>query len=144
MRLIDADKFRREMWHRCGETDIEFDKGRAKWDSGLWIRYKAFEECIDAAPTIEPKDMIPSEWDETFRIASNIRIGLGVNTANECWELVRNGEIQRVKHGRWIIDDEGYVRCGACNNKQPWTIDTVELTNYCCHCGARMNGIEND
>ena len=53
MRLIDADALKREMWRRCGETDIEIDKGRAKWDSGLWIRYKVFEECIADAPTIE-------------------------------------------------------------------------------------------
>lgn len=54
-RLISADALKREMWRRCGETDIEIDKGRAKWDSGLWIRYKVFEECIKVAPTIEQK-----------------------------------------------------------------------------------------
>lgn len=52
-RLISADALKREMWRRCGETDIETDKGRAKWDSGLWIRYKVFEECIADAPAIK-------------------------------------------------------------------------------------------
>lgn len=42
------------------------------------------------------------EMDETFRIASEVRIAVGCKTAKECWELARNGEIQRVKHGRWI------------------------------------------
>lgn len=57
-RLISADALKREMWRRCGETDIEIDKGRAKWDSGLWIRYKVFEECIALAPTIEAESIV--------------------------------------------------------------------------------------
>lgn len=43
-----------------------------------------------------------------------------------------------VKRGRWEIDDEGYVRCSNCHQKQPWNADVVELTDYCCHCGAQM------
>lgn len=62
MRLIDADALKREMWRRCGETDIEIDKGRAKWDSGLWIRYKVFEECIADAPAIEAEPIRHGQW----------------------------------------------------------------------------------
>lgn len=53
MRLIDADCLRDYMWHICGETDEEIDKGRAKWESGLWIRYKVFEEALDRQITVE-------------------------------------------------------------------------------------------
>lgn len=61
-RLISADALKREMWRRCGETDIEIDKGRAKWDSGLWIRYKVFEDCLAVAPRVEPKH---GHWIDT-------------------------------------------------------------------------------
>lgn len=57
-RLIRADALEHEMWRRCGATDIESDKGRAKWDSGLWIRYKVFTECIADAPTIEAEPIV--------------------------------------------------------------------------------------
>jgi len=47
-RLIDADKIQNEMYCKSFETD----DGRQKWDSGLWIRYKVFEESINNVPTV--------------------------------------------------------------------------------------------
>lgn len=55
MRLIDADALNRMMYRKAFETD----DGRQKWDSGLWIRYKIFEEAIDETPTA---DAIPVWW----------------------------------------------------------------------------------
>lgn len=54
MRLIDADALAKEMYRKS----FEVDDGRNRWDSGLWIRYKIFEEAIMDAPTvtIESKD----------------------------------------------------------------------------------------
>lgn len=49
MRLIDADALSEMMYHEAFETDSDMQK----WDSGCWIRYKMFENCIDAQPTIE-------------------------------------------------------------------------------------------
>ena len=54
-RLIDADALQRAMYHAAFETDNDMQK----WDSGLWIRYKMFENCIDNIPTIEPMQWIP-------------------------------------------------------------------------------------
>jgi hypothetical protein len=53
MRLIDADALDQEMYHKS----FEVDDGRNVWNSGLWIRYKIFEEAIRDAPTVdvEPK-----------------------------------------------------------------------------------------
>ena len=50
MRLIDADALRRAMYHEAFETDSDMQK----WDSGCWIRFKMFENAIEAQPTIEP------------------------------------------------------------------------------------------
>lgn len=61
MRLIDADALNDAMYHEAFENDESYNEKNpmAKWDSGLWIRYKMFENAIDEAPTIEPKR---GEW----------------------------------------------------------------------------------
>lgn len=49
MRIIDADALAEAMYHEAFETDSDMQK----WDSGCWIRYKLFENTIDAQPTIK-------------------------------------------------------------------------------------------
>lgn len=45
---------------------FERDTGLQRWDSGLWIRYKLFENCIEAIPAadvVERPRWIPvTEW----------------------------------------------------------------------------------
>lgn len=53
MRLINADELRRKMCYKCIDTDEEMKKGRVKWDSGLWIRYKVFEDAVTLAPIVD-------------------------------------------------------------------------------------------
>ena len=48
-RYIDADEFRRVMYHEAFETDSDLQK----WDSGCWIRYKMFENAIENFPTAD-------------------------------------------------------------------------------------------
>ena len=74
-RLIDADALDREMYRKS----FEVDDGRNVWNSGLWIRYKIFEEAIKDAPTI---DAVPIEFIEK-RIAE-------LKKLNE-YELIANG-----------------------------------------------------
>ena len=54
MRLIDADALDREMYRKS----FEVDDGRNVWNSGLWIRYKIFEEAIRDAPTVDAVPVI--------------------------------------------------------------------------------------
>jgi hypothetical protein len=54
MRLIDADALDDEMYHKS----FEVDDGRNVWNSGLWIRYKIFEEAIRDAPTVDAVPVI--------------------------------------------------------------------------------------
>lgn len=49
VRLIDADVLREKMFHDSFETDT----GMQKWDSGLWIRYKIFENNLEETPTVD-------------------------------------------------------------------------------------------
>lgn len=72
MRLIDADALNDAMYHEAFENDESYNEKNpmAKWDSGLWIRYKMFENAIDEAPTIDKpqwilcSEKLPSENDE--------------------------------------------------------------------------------
>ena len=63
-KLIDAYELEREMYRRCIDTDIEIEKGRAKWDSGLWIRYKVFEDAITVASRVEAEPIKHGKWIE--------------------------------------------------------------------------------
>lgn len=60
MRLIDADALREWMYHGA----FEVDSGMQKWDSGLWIRYKMFENGIESAPTIDAVPVVQGKWIE--------------------------------------------------------------------------------
>ena len=53
-RLIDADALDAEMYRKS----FEVDDGRNVWNSGLWIRYKIFEEAIRDAPTVDAVPVI--------------------------------------------------------------------------------------
>lgn len=53
-RYIDADDLSRRMYHEAFEVDSDMQR----WDSGCWIRYKVFENCIAATPTA---DVVPKE-----------------------------------------------------------------------------------
>lgn len=61
-RLIDADELRRKMCYKCIDTDEETEKGRVKWDSGLWIRYKVFEDTLILAPTVDAEPTRHGHW----------------------------------------------------------------------------------
>lgn len=50
-RLVDADKLHDAMYHRAFETD-----GDTMWQSGYWVRYRAIEQTMDAAPTVIPRE----------------------------------------------------------------------------------------
>ena len=60
-RYIDADALMERMYHEAFENDASYNESNpmAKWDSGLWIRYKMFENAIGDAPTVGPKR---GEW----------------------------------------------------------------------------------
>lgn len=63
MRLIDADALDAEMYHKS----FEVDDGRNVWNSGLWIRYKIFEEAIRDAPTVDAVPVRHGEWIHEVR-----------------------------------------------------------------------------
>lgn len=79
------------------------------------------------------------KYDETFRMASDIRCAMGCKTAKECRDLISNGEIQRVKHGRWLPSEKGdcTYTCSECGFvRDAYLLDEKA---YCPRCGAKMD-----
>ena len=70
-RFIDADDLSRRMYHEAFEVDSDMQK----WDSGCWIRYKVFENCIAETPTANVRENKHGEWIEDKR---------GVFMCSEC------------------------------------------------------------
>ena len=72
MKLIDADALDAEMYHKS----FEVDDGRNVWNSGLWIRYKIFEEALRDAPTVDaiPVEWIQRWWDANYKYA-DVEVG---------------------------------------------------------------------
>ena len=48
-KLVDINSLDSEMYRKSFETD----DGRQRWNSGLWIRYKIWEEARDAAKVVD-------------------------------------------------------------------------------------------
>lgn len=65
-------------------------------------------------------------------------------TIVECLEDLSSSmdiAVQPVKHGRWIINSDGYYpQCSECMNEPQGRI----MTNFCPNCGARMDGDRYD
>ena len=74
MRLIDADVLNDAMYYEAFENDDSYDERNpmARWDSGLWIRYKMFENAIADAPTIETKQIKYFDEDEKVWKIGNV------------------------------------------------------------------------
>lgn len=75
MRLIDADALGNKMYHEAFENDASYNERNpmAKWDSGLWIRYKLFENTINDVPTITTKEVkYFDEEEKVWKIGSVI------------------------------------------------------------------------
>lgn len=56
MRPIDADALMKAMYRRAFETD-----GDTMWQSGCWVRYRAIEQVVKDAPTIDAVEVVRCE-----------------------------------------------------------------------------------
>lgn len=86
-KLIDAYEFEREMYRKCIDTDEEIEKGRAKWDSGLWIRYKVFEDTITLAPRVDAEPVKHGRWryDKPLGLEWCSECGFGKRKGDKRW-----------------------------------------------------------
>lgn len=121
MRLIDADELEREMCRKCIDTDEEVDKGRAKWNSGLWVRYKVFEDTITLAPRVDAEPIRHGKWKiKAIRRFEFLYETTGYEPLYQCSEC-----------GRVM---ESYLRLD-----KPIMPEDADFPRYCPNCGARMD-----
>lgn len=128
MRLIDADVLKYIKFHGVTDwTPTEETSYQRGWNG-------AIDAIMRNAPTVD------GEIDEICRIASTVRTMFAIDTAHECWEMIRNGGIELVKHGHWISHGS-YFTCSVCGEEQ-YGIDTGRY--YCPNCGAKMDEVTDD
>lgn len=64
----------------------------------------------------------------------------GYIDADECGVFKNKADVVEVKHGTWKLFDDGSGRCDQCGKIQRDVWDIENVQNYCCHCGAKMDG----
>ena len=90
MRLIDADKLMKAMYHRAFETD-----GDTMWQSGCWVRYRAIEQVVKEQPTVEPERK-KGEWQITDAYPHNVYCSVcHKRFAQTQWAIWEDGTLPR-------------------------------------------------
>lgn len=52
------------------------------------------------------------------------------------WLLINDAPtVDPVKHGRWMVDEDGNIKCSECGHRGVGD-------NYCERCGAKMDEVE--
>ena len=84
---------------------------------------------------------------ENYNIAYGNRYGGFGKEIARILENVPTADVQEVKHGEWI-DNTKYLErvCSNCGREVVYQIidGCWEYENYCPHCGATMDGKENE
>jgi len=115
--LISREALRRRMYHDSFETD----NGMQKWDSGLWIRYKIFENAIEEA---QAADVVDKElYDRLLKNSIIISEALNKYQTADVVEVVRCKDC--VYRGR---EEPGMVYC-------PNTVGGWVANNWFCKGG---------
>jgi hypothetical protein len=57
---------------------------------------------------------------------------------------VPTADVAEVRHGKWTLHTDGSGTCSECGTTQKNVWDYDSSQNYCGHCGARMDGDEDD
>jgi len=62
-------------------------------------------------------------------------------SAGKQLDRVPTADVQEVKHGKWVEDNDGVTRCSNCGAKanRNFYVNVQELSDYCPHCGAKMD-----
>lgn len=101
-----------------------------------YINYRELLEILELAK----EDVLQKD----IRVENKLLMLYGLNYAIVTIENTSPADAQPVRHGRWkLVGADSRVRggtwiCTACNTCQPYVSD------YCPHCGAKMDGGEDD
>ena len=91
---------------------------------------------IKSAPTIDAVSMGVFEqvkWERDVAIAQLEELGIGFGQ--------KKPDIQIVRHGYWkVIEESETRRLLECSECKEWILHNLNyISNYCSHCGAKMD-----
>ena len=93
---------------------------------------------VDVEPIIEEYDKsiqyLKDHVEETSLIEF-ANIGASFETARQQLVDAQAADVAPVRHGRWILKDDGRAHCSECD-----TAGNSYVWHYCPNCGARMDG----
>ena len=111
--------------------------GEVEWNYPLDYA-EAFEVAIEALKKQIPKKPYVDGWNAAVKILKEAPAA----------------DMQEIKHGEWTKDDSGGCYCSACGWYADYDYDYVTYVtnnglgnddfNYCPHCGAKMDGGNNN
>ena len=103
-----------------------------------YINYRGLLEILELAK----EDVL----QEDIRTEDKLLMLYGLNYAIVVIENTSPADVQPVRHGRWIPEDECYVDdayiCSVCGYEFIITAGDLESNelNYCPRCGSKMDG----
>ena len=142
MRLIDTNALYEEVRDIAKQYERDNSKTCTFKDC-----IEFFENLIYVTQTI---DAVPMDFHEMC-MQSEIKKRIAVEKTNR--QILEN--YVPVVHAEWIKDDLGITRCSNCSGRLPffhcyseetyeeWH-EEIEETPFCPHCGAKMDGGEDD
>lgn len=87
------------------------------------------------------REAVKAEFRKNFAYGQNENFAKWLErVACEIVNKIPVANVQPVKHAIWIITDDGYCRCENCYKKAPYFGDDCVATDFCPHCGAKMDG----
>ena len=109
---IKREALEQRMYHEAFENDASYyeENPMARWDSGLWIRYKLFENVLANIP---PSDVVERKHGEWI--------------AGESWS---DGYGMGEQYGRYYV-------CSECSHVVQDNYRKCSM-NFCPNCGANM------
>lgn len=69
---------------------------------------------------------------------------IGLRKAMSAIDSLPAANVVEVQHGRWKLHDNGDGTCSQCGIRQKHIWDMDGWQNYCGHCGAKMDGGQDD
>ena len=117
---IKREEIEQKMYHEAFENDASYDERNpmAKWDSGLWIRYKLFENVLADIPSADVVERKRGKW---IWDKDGVDWNIGAWCCSECGSRNAN------------------IGCNGNENPMWWS-----GSRFCPNCGADMRERESE
>lgn len=117
---MSGDYINRETLRKLMYTEaFDRDTGLQRWDSGLWIRFKLFKNCLDTIPAADVVEVVHASWVWN---PDGMDWGIGAWVCGKC----------KSRPETWwnTVKESHPLRCSG--------------SRYCGNCGAKMDGGQDE